>query len=305
MGTLISGGKLSPGQSISSSNGHYNFVFQSDGNVVLYAQYRGTIALWATGTQGTPAKMLEMQASDGNLVLRDGSQNPLWSSGSVGHPGAYLEVQDDGNVVIYDGAAVWHTNTANSDPLEGVSVYQTTSIIPTGGVLISVAGLTGRAIAQAGLAGYFEGNVTVTGDLYLPGGGDCAEHFDIGGGERIGPGTVVVIDGEGALRQSETAYDKKVAGVVSGAGGYRAGIVLDAPQSQEGRAPVALVGKAYCKADARYAPIEVGDLLTTSPTAGHAMKARDSVKAFGSVIGKALRPLRDGQGLIPILIALQ
>jgi hypothetical protein len=49
----------------------------------------------------------------------------------------------------------------------------------------------------------------------------------------------------------------------------------------------------------------VGDLLTTSSTPGHAMKASESQKAFGSIIGKALRGLREGQGLIPILIALQ
>jgi hypothetical protein len=61
----------------------------------------------------------------------------------------------------------------------------------------------------------------------------------------------------------------------------------------------------YCKVDAQYSPIEVGDLLTTSPTPGHAMKADDPLKAFGTVIGKALRPLSEGQGLIPILIALQ
>jgi hypothetical protein len=35
------------------------------------------------------------------------------------------------------------------------------------------------------------------------------------------------------------------------------------------------------------------------------MKAVDPLEAFGSAIGKALRPLRDGQGLIPILVALQ
>jgi hypothetical protein len=50
---------------------------------------------------------------------------------------------------------------------------------------------------------------------------------------------------------------------------------------------------------------KVGDLLTTAPTPGHAMKADDPLKAFGAVIGKALRPLPDGQGLIPVLIALQ
>jgi len=65
------------------------------------------------------------------------------------------------------------------------------------------------------------------------------------------------------------------------------------------------LGKAYCKIDARYAEIQVGDLLTSSPLIGHAMKATDSARAFGAVIGKALRPLENGQGLIPILIALQ
>jgi hypothetical protein len=161
-----------------------------------------------------------------------------------------------------------------------------------------------------GDAGFFDGSVTVTknlavtGDIFLPG-ADCAEQFDIAEAEGIEPGTVVVIDQEGALRPSQQAYDKKVAGVVSGAGGYRPGIVLDRQQSHDGRASVALVGKVYCKVDAQYASIEVGDLLTTSATPGHAMRANDPVKIFGSVIGKALRPLMEGQGLIPILIALQ
>ena len=72
-----------------------------------------------------------------------------------------------------------------------------------------------------------------------------------------------------------------------------------------GRVPVALVGKVFCKVDARDVAIEVGDLLTTSPTPGHAMKAADPLQAFGTVIGKALRPLQAGQGLIPILVSLQ
>jgi len=65
------------------------------------------------------------------------------------------------------------------------------------------------------------------------------------------------------------------------------------------------MGKVFCKVDAQTSPVEVGDLLTTSATPGHAMKAEDPTKAFGSVIGKALRPFKEGAGLIPILIALQ
>jgi len=162
-----------------------------------------------------------------------------------------------------------------------------------------------RAIALAKpLAGLFDGDVRVNGDIFLPG-ADCAEHFDIVDEEQIEQGAVVVIDRDGALRQSHEAYDTKVAGVVSGAGAYRPGIVLDKQQLSANRLPVSLVGKVFCKVDAQYSSIEVGDLLTSSPTPGHAMKATDPHRAFGAVIGKALRPWCDGCGLIPILISLQ
>jgi hypothetical protein len=35
------------------------------------------------------------------------------------------------------------------------------------------------------------------------------------------------------------------------------------------------------------------------------MRATDAARAFGAVIGKALRPLQSGQSMIPILVALQ
>jgi hypothetical protein len=150
------------------------------------------------------------------------------------------------------------------------------------------------------------GDINLTGDLKLaPTATDCAEEFDTADALAIEPGTVVVIDDEGALRESREAYDRKVAGVVSGAGECRPAIVLGKRRSNNPRAEVALVGKVYCKVDAQYAPIQVGDLLTTSATSGHAMRAQDPFRAFGAVIGKALRPLQGGQGLIPILIALQ
>jgi hypothetical protein len=71
------------------------------------------------------------------------------------------------------------------------------------------------------------------------------------------------------------------------------------------RVPVAVMGKVFCKVDASYGPIEMGDLLTSSATPGHAMKAAKPGRAFGAVIGKALGCLRKGQGSIPIVVALQ
>jgi hypothetical protein len=155
-----------------------------------------------------------------------------------------------------------------------------------------------------GLAGFFRGDVAITGDVRLSN-ADCAEDFDISAAEEIEPGTVMVLDQDGELEQSHRPYDKKVAGVISGAGDYKPGITLDKRESINKRLPVALLGKVFCKVDAQFGAIEVGDLLTTSPIPGHAMKTIDPFKAFGAVIGKALRPLPNGQGLIPILIALQ
>jgi hypothetical protein len=146
-----------------------------------------------------------------------------------------------------------------------------------------------------------EGN---TGDIILAN-ADCAEEFDIADPDAVEPGTVMVLDNCGQLQQSREAYDKKVAGVISGAGDFRPGIILDRRGQARNRMPLALVGKAFCKADAQYGSIRVGDLLTTSLTGGHAMKAIDPQQAFGAVLGKALRPLECGKGLIPILISLQ
>jgi hypothetical protein len=168
----------------------------------------------------------------------------------------------------------------------------------------------GKKEGNAGFAGFFDGNVwvsknlTVGEDIVLAN-ADCAEDFDIAGLVKIEPGTVMVIDSEGALRESDRAYDKRVAGVISGAGNFKPGIILDKQESSNNRMPIALLGKVYCKVDAQYGAIEVGDLLTTSSTLGHAMRVDDPLKGIGSVIGKALRPLKEGQGLIPILIALQ
>jgi len=150
-----------------------------------------------------------------------------------------------------------------------------------------------------------QGNLFVNkGDVIL-GNADCAEDFAVSATAQAEPGTVMVLGGDGDLWESTTAYDKRVAGVISGAGSYKPALILDRQPDCENRLPIAIMGKVYCKVDTQYGSIEIGDLLTTSPTSGHAMKASDSIKAFGAVIGKALRPLEVGQGLIPILVALQ
>ncbi len=143
-----------------------------------------------------------------------------------------------------------------------------------------------------------------TGAVHVPN-ADCAEDFPLAAGVRLDAGDVVVFDDESAIRRCDRPYDRRVAGVISGAGDTRPGIVLGRRRHAEPRLPVALVGKVTCKVDAAFGAIAVGDLLTTSPRPGHAMKAGDSERAFGAVLGKALAPMAAGDGMIPVLVALQ
>lgn len=172
------------------------------------------------------------------------------------------------------------------------------------------AAVYARKLGTRGHAGFFDGKVWVGGELAVGGdillaNADCAEDFDVANVSTATPGTVMVIGDDGVLEPSSRAYDKCVVGVISGGGDYKPGLILDKQASNGNRQPIALLGKVFCKVTAEFSAIEAGDLLTTSPVSGHAMKSSEPSKAFGAVIGKALRPLRNGRGLIPILIALQ
>lgn len=144
-------------------------------------------------------------------------------------------------------------------------------------------------------------------------GADLAERFTVSpsndlNNESVKPGMVVSIDRAhpGALRLSNTAYDKTVAGIVSGAGGIQTAIELgQAGSIADGQVSVAVIGRVYCYADATYGSIEPGDLLSTSNTPGHAMKVTNFDSAHGAILGKAMSGLKDGKGLILVLISMQ
>lgn len=155
------------------------------------------------------------------------------------------------------------------------------------------------------------GGRLVTRVLQITGGGDLSEKFDIGCSRsepEVKPGMVVSIDPEkpGNLVVSSEAYDRKVAGVVSGAGGVNPGMLMGQVGTiADGTCPVALTGRVYCLADASRWAIEPGDLLTTSETPGHAMKANDHERAQGAILGKAMTTLKGEKGLVLVLVTLQ
>lgn len=91
-----------------STCSNYKFIFQNDGNLVLYN--RSGSPIWASGTTNQ-ADTFVVQA-DGNIVLY-GAGRAIWVTNTVGNLGAFLAIQSDGNVVVYsrNGKALWATGT--------------------------------------------------------------------------------------------------------------------------------------------------------------------------------------------------
>lgn len=151
----------------------------------------------------------------------------------------------------------------------------------------------------------FPGYIRTNGSGFTTGGSDVAEL--IKSEEVLESGDVVVINDNGKLIKCTKEYDNRVIGIIS----EQAGILLGAGENKSTKGnlkdgyPVALSGRVYVKADAGFGSIKVGDLLTTSKTAGYARKAQlNSWEKVSSVIGKALQPLDSGKGKILVLIGL-
>jgi len=226
--------------------------------------------------------------NEGDLQIRDGSGRTVFNFDSNA-AALYLGASgNEGDLQIRDGS--------------GRTVFNFDSNFSV--LRLGAAGNEGDLILKDN-----DGDETIhldggSGDIILRN-ADAAEHFDIADAVTVDPGMIMVLDEDGKLRPSSSPYDKKVVGVIAGAGEHRPGIIMDKRVDDDKRLPISLLGKVSCKVDATNAPIEIGDLLTTSQTIGHAMKATDPQKAFGSIIGKALSPLSEGIGSVSMLITLQ
>ena len=118
------------------------------------------------------------------------------------------------------------------------------------------------------------------------------------------PGDVLVIstDTDRSVVLSSTPYSTMVVGVYSERPGF-VGSSHPMEVQRDGEIPVAVVGIVPCKVSAENGPISRGDLLVTSSTPGHAMRADNPPP--GTILGKALEPLESGTGVILVLVTLQ
>src|SRR5262252_1236641 len=271
-----------------------------------------------------------IQSVNGDLIFTPHNfiGQPPWAAMVVrdtANAGSRVDIyaQDALNIVGYqpfltltDSNAGWARIRIQN--VNGGINFQTHDLTVAGGSAMYIQNGTqnigiGTANPQAKL--HVQGT-TMTGVLQITGGADFAENFEVNLEKandatmtaEVKAGMVVSIDpaNPGKLALSSRPYDRRVAGVISGAGGVQPGMVMSQEGTlADGKHPVALSGRVYCWADAAHGAIEPGDLLTTAPTPGHAMKVTDPVKAQGAIIGKAMTSLKEGRGLVLVLVTLQ
>ena len=286
----------------------------SDGDLIVLDQHGreafrldGATATITLGANGVSGDIVIKDLAGRNVFHIDGKSGAM-RLGTAGDGGDFV-VTDDG------GRHVCHVDGQSAGMRLGTNGNGGAFAVDDGAGRDAVR-IDGDAAQLSVGSGGHAGQVTVrdadgadtirldgnSGDILLSN-ADCAEEFDFATA-KVQPGSVVVIGDDEQLSLSSLAYDTRVAGVVSGAGRYRPALVLDRRRDRV-RPAVAMVGKVECLVDAGYGPVRCGDLLVSSPTPGYAMAAGDRLRAAGAVLGKALRGMDTGQGLIPILVCLQ
>ncbi len=253
-----------------------------------------TISSINTGTAGI-AGFFQSYGTDATIIFRQNGTGVI--SKAIGPSGGDVwDLNGDGSMEFYNSPG---NRTISIDPSESGS---------TDAGQITLYSADG-ATATIEIDGAYGGNGRITtNELQITGGSDLSEFFDLSDYDNVEKGMVVSIDENipGHLTISQTAYDKKVAGIVSGANSIKPGLIMSQKGTiADGEHLVALSGRVYCMVDATRNPVNIGDMLTTSNVAGHAMKVDNFQKARGAIIGKAMTSLTSGKGLVLVLVTLQ
>jgi hypothetical protein len=289
--SFIGGGKEN------TTGGAYSGISGGKSNVTgdTYSNVSGGLANTANGYVSTVGGGRSNTASGSYSAIPGGYANEATGSYSFA-AGFRAKASHDGSFVWADGDLASFESTAENQFL----------IEADGGVGIGTNSPQ-EALDVAGniQCDDIQCDTAACDILVIAGGYDLAESFDVSDPNPIEPGMVLAIDvgSPGKLKVADRAYDHCVAGVVCGAGDIQPGLMMGTVS--DGDYPVALTGRVYCYADASSGSIKPGDLLTTSDTPGHAMKATDSDRANGAVLGKAMTLLDEGTGLVLVLVNLQ
>lgn len=287
---------------IGTNPGSDKFAVLSTGDVrTAFFSGAGTgiedATVYSTNSAGISG-FFESNGADAAIILQQLNSSGSFLKAFGANGGEHeLIIQDDGSIQFFNGP---HIQTINIQP------YETTS---TEGSQVTLYNSAGTATIYIDGDYNDDGRVT-TMELEITGGSDITENFFVNTEDEIlaEPGMLVSIDPDdpGKLVISDKAYDRSIAGIISGAKGIESGFIMSQKGSlADGDTPIAIAGRVYCLADASYGKIKPGDLLTSSPVAGHAMKVKNIKKAGGAIIGKAMTALDEGRGQVLVLVTLQ
>ncbi len=308
---------------------------QANGNIgsILYGNDAGGGALSLRATNGSPRLRAYGGPTAGSLILYNnagatavdlytfgGREGVVSVRNNAGAETVYLWGRDsdgtgDGQIGLKKAAGTETITMQAGEGADGAQILMRNAAgVQTIQLDSDASGLAGGYLAlykSTGSASIIldATDGTIRGQVVeITGGSDFSEKFDING-ETLEPGMIVSIDPKnpGQLTLTDSAHDKKVAGIVSGAGGVKPGMLMGQRGSiADGKHPVALSGRVFCWVDAdANGAIEPGDMLTTSATPGHGMKVTDHARSTGAVVGKAMTGLEKGKGLVLVLVNLQ
>jgi len=285
-----------------TASGNYAHLGGDDEGVYGYSQNGNGVSGGSGSGEGVTGTSLS-----GAGVLGQGVQGADGVIGRATNSSGGHGVVAESSAGGVSGAALY---AEASNPSNGLAIWGSCNSADT--VIGGVNRGSGRLINMwAGSSGqYNRFYVENDGDVYADGTfhsgkSGYSETLPLTAEERdlVEAGDVVVLDINGELRRSTEIFQPTVIGVATDTAGITARPARDKGDSRN-RIPVALIGVVRVKATDQGGEIRPGDLLVSSGTPGHCMRAGKSAPQ-GTIIGKALSPLAHGVGWITAVVSLQ
>jgi hypothetical protein len=289
-------------------------------NNVLWATSGGklhwrSLPLWNLDKRyvnGDRAETIVAASSSPILNVHNTGSGPALQTQGAGTNGLYVVGATQSGIRVQ--SAGWDGIEVDSAGWSGIWVqssgYDAIRVQTAGQDGLRFFDAMGRDYIRAGSDADLDFRVLNTGEVrsdvgYYTLASDFAEQMGFEGLEsEYEPGDVLVVSDrqDRSVQLSSSPYSKAVIGVYSANPGFVGGTAVG-DEDREAGISVALVGIVPCKVSAENGAISRGDLLVTSSTPGHAMRADNP--APGTILGKALEPLETGTGVIQVLVTLQ
>jgi hypothetical protein len=265
---------------------------------------------YAMSTTGTNYGVVGASRSPdgyGGYFYNNGGGDGLWAESTSATGGDGVQ----GETASTSGRGVYAANNANGTALAAYSDSPSTTLhlYPTlylvqadssGDFVVGASSYYGTRYWRVDRTGkgFFNGGTQASG-------ADFAEQISVQGNEKdYEPGDVLVISSQAdrAVELSAQPFATAVIGVYS----TQPAVLAGAPDKDDplSGVPVAITGIVPCKVSAENGAIRRGDLLVTSSLPGYAMRA-GSNPPQGTVLGKSLGELKDGTGILQVLVTLQ